>query len=193
MPIEAAITHLRQAGGTLYARDFGVRCSLDLWTEESESLVRREEDLNGAHRILANYKITKREVRALLKEADSAKARLWGPNDGRLVDDVALAWKQLAVYGVDPSDIRRLIDRKSRELWKNGRKSDADGYSPLARYNVTDHEKGDLIAGGDSAKACLWGPKDGRLIDHIAQAWKLLVVYGVEPSDIRRLIDRKSR
>jgi hypothetical protein len=192
-PFEAAITTLRQADGMLHARDFQVRCSIDPSTEESEAFVKREEDLSGAHRILARYKVTQQELGALINEADSAKASLWGPNDGRLIDDIALVWRQLVRHGVEPSEIRRLIDRKSRELWKSGHKSDADGYSPLARYNVTKREESALIGQADSAKATLWGPKDVRLIDDIVLAWKHLVTYGVEPSDIRRLIDRKSR
>jgi hypothetical protein len=99
----------------------------------------------------------------------------------------------MAIYGVEPSDIRRLIDRKSRELWKGGRKVDTEGHSLFARYNVTDAEQRALIENGDLTKAKLWGPQDGRLIDDIALAWKQLVLHGVEPSGIRLLIDRKSR
>jgi len=189
IPFEAAITVLRQADGWLDARGFRVKCSLDPWTEESEASNKRQEDLEGAYRILAPYKVTKREVGTLIKEADSAKARLWGPNDHSVIEEIAKVWRPLAIFGVEPSDIRRLKDRKSRALFKRGRKPDADGYGPL---EVTEREKIDLIEGGDSANARLWRSSDGRLIDQLARAWKQLAIYGVEPSEIRRLIDRKA-
>jgi hypothetical protein len=188
-PIEAAITVLRQADGFLHTRDNRVRCSLDTWTEESEALAGRREAIDGACRILARHKVTRREISVLIEEADPATARLWGPNDGRLIGEIGLLWKRLVAHGVEPSDIRRLIHSKSRDLWKSAGKSDADGYGPLA---VTEREKSALIESGDLAKAGLWRPNDGRLIDDIALAWMQLVIYGVEPSEIRRLIDRKS-
>jgi hypothetical protein len=189
-PFEPAITVLRQADGWLHARDFRVKCSVDAWTEDSEALAKRKEDLDGAHRILARYRVTKREVGTLIKDADPTKSQLWEPNDGSLIDKIARVWKQLAVYGVEPSDIRRLIHRKSRALYKSGRKPYADGYGPL---EVTEREQRALIEDGDTAKAELWRSNDGRLLDDIALAWKQLAVYGVEPSDIRRLVDRKAR
>jgi hypothetical protein len=191
-PMEAAITDLRLADGKLHTRDFVVSCSLAPSAEESEELVKREEDLDEASQILARFNVTKREVSVLIADADSERSRLWAPGDGRLIDDIAEAWKQLAIDGVEPSDIRRLIDRKSRELWKSGRKSNADGYSPLAHYNVTKREVRALIEAADPAKAALWQPHHGWLVDDIAQAWKRLAIDGVEPSDIRRLINRKS-
>jgi hypothetical protein len=110
-----------------------------------------------------------------------------------MLEDIALAWEHLVTYGVEPSDIRRLLHRKSRDLWKRGRRPPADLYRPLARYNVTEQDKMDLIDGGDLAKARLWGPQDARLVGDIGHAWKHLAFYGVEPSEIRRLIDRKFR
>ena len=191
-PFEPSITVLRHADGKLWARGFGVECSLEPCEEEGEEVVKREENIDLACQILASYKVTKLEVIALIDESDSAKARLWGPNDGHLIDDVAVAWLQLAGHGVEPSDIRRLFDRKSRELWKSGHKRDAEGYTPFARYHVTEREKMDLIESGDLAKARLWGPNDRLIMRDIADAWKGLFTYGVEPSDIRRLINRKS-
>ena len=49
----------------------------------------------------------------LIESGDLAKARLWGPNDRLIMRDIADAWKGLFTYGVEPSDIRRLINRKS--------------------------------------------------------------------------------
>ncbi len=191
-PCEAAITTLTLVDGKLFGRDFGVKCSLVNQTAEAETSIKREEDLNHAHQILAGYGITMGELSSLIDEADPSTARLWGPGDGRLVEDVALTWKPLAIYGVEPSDIRRLFDRKSRDLWNSGPKSDADGYSPLQRYHVTKREEEALIKGGDSAKAELWRAKDRNLIEQIALAWQHFATYGVEPSGILRLINRKA-
>lgn len=187
-PFGAAITVLRQADGWLHTRDNKMRCSLEPWTEDGEVLGTGDEDITAAHRILGRYKITKREVSALIKAAEPRKAWLWGPNDGPLIDAIALIWMLLAIYGLEPSDVRSLIDRKSRELWKSGRKAG----SLFERYNVTEEDERALIESGDLTKAKLWG-RNGRLLEPIIQAWKHLVLYGVEPSDIVQLIERKSR
>ena len=47
------------------------------------------------------------------KGGDSVKAFFWKPNDQGLIDDIVLAWKRLAVYGVEAFEICCLIDRKS--------------------------------------------------------------------------------
>jgi hypothetical protein len=186
-PNEGAITVLRHSDGKLWARDF--KCSVEPCPEQSEELVKREEDLQAAYQILALFNVTKPEVSVLVEGADSTTARLWGPDEVGLIDDIAQEWKRLAICGVEPSDIRRLIDRKSRELWKAGRKSG----TLFVRYNVTEREERDLIGSGDLAKARLWGRNDGWLIDKVALAWKHLAIYEVETSDIRCLINSKSR
>ncbi|HXB71626.1 MAG TPA: hypothetical protein VNY05_25540 [Candidatus Acidoferrales bacterium] len=90
-------------------------------------------------------------------------------------------------HGVETSDIRRLLDRKSHDLWKS-HKSDPDGYGPLARYKVTQREKMDLIDNADPAKARPWPSYDSWLIA-VALAWKRLALYGVEASEILSLLD----
>jgi hypothetical protein len=186
-PNEGAITVLRHSEGKLWARDF--KCSVEPCPEESEESVKREEDLQAAYQILAPFNVTKPDVSVLVEGADSTSARLWGPDEVGLIDDIAQEWKRLAIYGVEASDIRRLIDRKSRELWKAGRRPG----TLFVRYNVTEREESDLIGSGDLAKGGLWGRNDGWLIDKVALAWKHLAIYGVEPSDIRCLINSKSR
>lgn len=188
-PIEAAITDLRQANGKLRTRDFTVSCNLEPWPDESEWLAKRKEDTAGAYQVLTRYKVAEREVHALVEEADSSTAQLWGSNDV-LIEEIAFAWKPLAAHGVEPSDILRLIDRKSRDLWNGGRKAVTDLFG---RYNVTEPEIRALVRSGDLAKAALWASHDARLIGDVTLAWKQLAIYGVEPSAIRRLIDRKSR
>ena len=68
---------------------------------------------------LASYRVTAAEIEELLNEASPENARLWGPNDGRVIEDVAKAWNCLAAHGVETSAIRRLIDRKTRESFKS--------------------------------------------------------------------------
>jgi hypothetical protein len=184
---EAAITPLRQADGWLYTRDNKMRCSLEPWTEESETSATRDDDVTAARQILGRYKITKREVDALIKAADPKKAWLWGPGDGSLVDEIASVWIRWAVHGLEASDIRCMFDQKSKELWKSGRK----GGGLFARYNVSKDDERALIERGDSTKSQLCS-RNARLLGPIAEAWKRLALYGVEPSDILLLMEGKS-
>ena len=63
----------------------------------------------------------------------------------------------------------------------------------LDRYDVTEQDIEGLIANADPGIANLWSAEDGRLIEHIASAWKHLAFFGVEPSKIRGLVHQKSR
>src|ERR1017187_5004252 len=67
-PFEPSITVLRHADGKLWARGFGVECSLEPCEEEGEEVVKREENIDLACQILASYKVTKLEVIALIDE-----------------------------------------------------------------------------------------------------------------------------
>jgi len=116
---DTAVTSLRVENGKLYARDFGLACVIGEHPEQNEDLVRRQRDLNAAAAALASYRVSAAEIEELLSEASSENARLWGPNDGRVIEDVAKAWKCLAAHGVETSAIRRLIDRKTRESFKS--------------------------------------------------------------------------
>jgi hypothetical protein len=182
-PFEAAITTLRIAEGRLWARNFGVEYSLDPRLEETEETLKRQDDISAVCQILASHKVTIQEIGELIDQADPGKASLWGPGDGRIIDDVASAWKQLASYGVQASAIRSLLDSKLRKLYTR----------PSARYEIAEQDTRDLIGSADSRKARPWGPADSRLIDEVALAWKQLVLYGVEPSEILCLLERKSR
>jgi hypothetical protein len=68
---------------------------------------------------LKRYGVTLQEIENLVREGDQEIARLWGPNDERILKDVADAWQCLASYGVETTAIRRLLVRKSRDLWKD--------------------------------------------------------------------------
>jgi hypothetical protein len=115
---DTPVTTLRVENGKLYARDFGLACVTGERIEENEDVARRQRDLNAAAAALASYRVTAQEMEELLDSADPETASLWGPNDGRLIEDIATAWKCLAARGVEPSAIRRLIDRKTRDLFK---------------------------------------------------------------------------
>ena len=47
------------------------------------------------------------------------KPALGGGDEGGIAMDVARAWMSLFSYGVEPSDIKKTLHRKSRELFKN--------------------------------------------------------------------------
>ena len=66
--------------------------------------------------------MTEQDINGLIERADRSKAELWGAGDERVIGDVSAAWSQLVFYGVEPSDIRKLLDQKSRDLWKSPQK-----------------------------------------------------------------------
>jgi hypothetical protein len=138
-------------------------------------------------RILAPYGVSRQDISALIDAADTDVAKLWGAGDGSLIDEIASVWLQLAVHGVEPSDIRHMFDRKSKELWKSGRK----GAGFLVRYNITEDDQRALIENGNPTKSQLCA-RNARLLDTVGRVWKHLVLYGVEPTEILRLMERKS-
>jgi len=119
-PPEAALTTLSVVDGKLWARDFGTNCTVGLdCLEEEEELANKQRIIAGAREALAHYNVSEEEIAELIESADRNKGALWGADEIRLRDDIALAWKYLVSYGVEPSEIRRLLDRKSRGLWNN--------------------------------------------------------------------------
>jgi len=183
-PMGEAITPLRWADGQLSARDFKFSCPLENSTAEGD-LVDHNEDLGKVLRILGHCGVTELDIDHLIENGDPAKARLWGPEDS-LIDRVSEEWTFLARSGVEPSDIRRLMDSKLQGVWKSGRKRGS-------LFKVDEEEKRHLVEAGDRAKAKLWQLVDGYWVQIIANAWKRLAKYGVEPSDILQLVISKSR
>ena len=189
LPPAGAITTLRVAEGKLSAREFVVGCSLGPGPDEqADEAAKRTEAEGAAFRALAEFNVSRRDIRALVNHGDPAKARLWSPSDGPLIQAVERVWRRMVFYGVEPSDIRRLMNQKSRDLWKN-----ASRPGGRAIGDLSEQELERLIEGADPVKAALWSPTDLPLVRVIAIAWKQLVFYGVEPSDIRRLLKAKNR
>lgn len=122
-PLPATVTTLRADNGKLFAQDLGVACIAGADSKHNEEFGERQRHVSAAAAALARYGVTAQEVDELLRDADAESARLWGPNDDRIIRDVATAWQCLASYGVEPSGIRRLLVRKSRDLWKDSAKS----------------------------------------------------------------------
>lgn len=60
----------------------------------------------------ARYHVSTRERDGLIDTGDATNAALWGSSDPRMIGIAAEAWKYLAIYGVDPSDIRLVMKRK---------------------------------------------------------------------------------
>jgi hypothetical protein len=114
-----AITTLRVENGKLFAQDVGVQCLVSADVQAAEELAGRERRLRAAAAALKRYGVTLQEIENLVREGDQEIARLWGPNDERILKDVADAWQCLASYGVETTAIRRLLVRKSRDLWKD--------------------------------------------------------------------------
>jgi hypothetical protein len=122
-PLPSTVTTLRTDNGKLFAQDLGVACITGADPKHNEEFGERQRHVSAAAAALARYSVTVQEVDELLREADPEIARLWGPNDDKIVRDVATAWQCLASYGVEPSGIRRLLIRKSRDLWKDSAKN----------------------------------------------------------------------
>jgi hypothetical protein len=118
---EVVVINLRVSEEKIWARDFGVSCSFGdhADAENKEDMARRQGDIAAAVRGLSHYHVTTQEMETLMDEADPEKAGIWSPGDDRVVKDIVDAWEHLYTYGVEPSDIRRLLHRKSRDLWKN--------------------------------------------------------------------------
>jgi hypothetical protein len=118
-PPDAAVTTLKIVGGKLDTRDFLVPCSIQERTEEDEELIARRRNITGARQALSAYQVTEHEIDQLIDAGDRAKAAMWAPGEERMIEQVANAWKQLASYGVECSEIRALLNQKLRSLWRN--------------------------------------------------------------------------
>jgi hypothetical protein len=117
------VTAMRVENGKLFAQDLGVACMLGAAAKDNEEIVERQRHVSAAAVALNRYGVTTQEIEELVAEANQDIARLWGPNDDKIVRDVANAWLCLASYGVEASEIRRLLVRKSRDLWKDSTKT----------------------------------------------------------------------
>ena len=120
--LPAEVTLLRAENGKLFAQDLGVACLAGADAKDNEAIAERQKHVSAAAAALNRYGVTAQEVEQLVGEADGEVARLWGPNDDKAIRDVANAWQCLAPYGVEASAIRRLLVRKSRDLWKDSQK-----------------------------------------------------------------------
>jgi hypothetical protein len=121
-PLPSSVTVLRMENGKLFAQELGVACIVGGDPKDNEEIAERQRHVSAAAAALARYGVTTSEIEDLVRQADDEVARLWGPNEERLVRDVATAWQCLATYGVEASEIRRLLVRKSRDLWKDSPK-----------------------------------------------------------------------
>ena len=117
-PYDVAVTTLRISEGKLWARDWGCDCSMGAAEEiQDEDVLKRQKNIEAAATIMSRHHITEREIEILIEQADAAKAALWSPDDDRIVADIARAWMILFSYGVEPSEIRQALHRKSRGMW----------------------------------------------------------------------------
>ncbi len=116
-PHDVAVTTLRVSERKLWARDWGCDCSFGTEDVQDEDVIRRQKNIETAARILSRHQLTESEIATLIEQADVSKAALWSPDDDRIVADIARAWMSLFSYGIEPSDIRRALHRKSREMW----------------------------------------------------------------------------
>ena len=118
-PYTHAVTTLRVEDGGLWTREFRCDCQEGCIQEQDEEAINRQKNIDAAARILERHGVTYDDIIALLNAADPEKAKLWSPDDSLIVNDIGSAWARLFSYGIEPSDIRRLLHRKHRDLWKS--------------------------------------------------------------------------
>jgi len=121
-PLPQQLTVLRVENGKLFAQDLGVACIIGADPQDNEALAERQRHVGAAAAALNRYGVSTQEIEELMGTADPDVARLWGHGDDKIIRDVANAWQCLASYGVEASAIRRLLVRKSRDLWKDSPK-----------------------------------------------------------------------
>jgi hypothetical protein len=90
-------------------------CSQEL-DEDAENYQKR---VAAAVRILERHRVSEQDIVALIGAADPEKAKLWSPDEERIIDEIGRVWANLVVYGVEPSDIRKMLHQKSSDLWKS--------------------------------------------------------------------------
>jgi len=122
-PLPASLTSLRVEHGKLFTQDLGVPCIAGADARNNEELGECRRHVSAAAVALTRYGVTAQDVDELLREADPEITRLWERNDEKIIRDIATAWQCLASYGVEASAIRRLLMRKSRDLWKDSPKN----------------------------------------------------------------------
>jgi hypothetical protein len=116
-PYDVSLTTLRISENKFWARDWGCDCSFGSEHIQDEDAIARRKNIAAAAKVLSRHQITEREIEKLIEEADGSKAALWSPDDDRIVSDIASAWMSLFSYGVEPSDIKRSLQKRSREMW----------------------------------------------------------------------------
>lgn len=108
---------LKVSDGKLFSRDWGCPCRIGTDDPEDEDAARLANDLQSVVRILSKFQITETEVEELIATGDRSKAGLWSPDDEGILVDIARAWTILFRYGIEPCDIRRVLHRRSSQLW----------------------------------------------------------------------------
>lgn len=121
-PYDVVAMVLEVCGDRLKSRDLNCLCRVGPQIED-EDLVKKRKDIAAAVAALAPYHVCEEEVLTLMDQGDSEKRALWGPDEYDALVRVGKAWMALYSYGVEPSDIRRLLNQKTRNLW-NARKGE---------------------------------------------------------------------
>jgi hypothetical protein len=75
----------------------------------------------AAARVLQVYGVTPELLRALCDEHAKDGTRKFRDCDGKTINQVADAWRWLAPFGIEPEEIKNLMDRCLRNAWKEPR------------------------------------------------------------------------
>jgi hypothetical protein len=110
--------------GRLYANRYSEPC---VWTPEDRPLNPKRPEINErrrvleATRILKPFRIAREDVESLVREAESRGPTSWRVEEKQMIARVSRAWQLLAPFGVETSDIRRLVDSAIRHAWRNSK------------------------------------------------------------------------
>jgi hypothetical protein len=113
--------HLRIDSGKLYANRFSEPCD---WTPRQQPVPTEPPPIDEglliqeAARILKPLRVGRSDFEELASEARARGTASWSLEEKKMIAIVAKAWVLLAPLGVEPADIRRLVDKAVRNAWK---------------------------------------------------------------------------
>jgi len=117
MPVGDPV-RLRVEEGRLYANRYSEPCTRTAVKQPVNPTGPQQDKILEAARILKPLLITKWDLFALVVEARERGPASWSEEDNKMIAIIAKAWTLLAPLGVEPSDLRWLVNDAVRNAWK---------------------------------------------------------------------------
>jgi hypothetical protein len=109
---------LRVEESRLYANRYSEPCARTAVKHPINPEGPQQDKILEAARILKPLLITKWDLFALVVEARERETPTWSEEDKKMIAIIAKAWALLAPLGVEPADLRRLVNDAVRNAWK---------------------------------------------------------------------------